>query len=271
MVYINFHIGDWISSTRLLTATERGVYFDLLTQYYVDEGPLMRSQCDRISRAYADEEREAMRYVLNEFFEDREDGYHCARCDRDIAACREKSKNAQKSAQARWLKKTPVKTSETMRPACESDASAVQSQCERMSERNANALQPNTHNPIPITQICVSNETHTQASPAPRKRAKSVASILKPEGVPDQEWFDYLAVRKAKRLPLTETAWKDFLDEVEKAGITVADAVHICCVKGWGGFKASWLKNEQARTAGLPPKVNRPLQKEDMEYEEVPL
>lgn len=53
---------------------------------------------------------------------------------------------------------------------------------------------------------------------------------------------DYIAVRKAKKCVQTETAFKLFVSESEKAGISIADAVSMCCKRGWGGFEADWIK-----------------------------
>ena len=65
-------------------------------------------------------------------------------------------------------------------------------------------------------------------------------SALLALGVDAQVAADWLAVRKAKRAALTQTALDGMVDEAGKAGISVAQAVRICAVRGWQGFKASW-------------------------------
>ena len=59
-------------------------------------------------------------------------------------------------------------------------------------------------------------------------------------GVDAQVAADWLAVRKAKRAALTQTALDDVVSEAHKAGISVAQAVRICAARGWQGFRASW-------------------------------
>ena len=49
-----------------------------------------------------------------------------------------------------------------------------------------------------------------------------------------------MKVRKAKRLPLTETAAARFRREAEKSGMGVADAVKLCAENGWAGLSSSW-------------------------------
>ena len=107
MNFVPWHLGDWIASTSLLSATERGVYFDLLVRYYKEERPIMQMECKRIARAYAPEEQEAMEYVLNEFFELEDGSFRHHRCDEEIAAFRIKSEKRSSAAKARWSEGAP--------------------------------------------------------------------------------------------------------------------------------------------------------------------
>lgn len=52
---------------------------------------------------------------------------------------------------------------------------------------------------------------------------------------------DWLAIRKLKKLAVTETALEGFENEVTKSGFTVEQALIKCCHEGWGGFKAKWI------------------------------
>lgn len=84
--------------------------------------------------------------------------------------------------------------------------------------------------------------------PPPEPPAQAVAkpprfeplSALLALGVDAQVAADWLAVRKAKRAALTQTALDGMVDEAHKAGISVAQAVRICAARGWQGFRASW-------------------------------
>ena len=57
MLFFPFHIGDWITGTKLMSAVEKGVYIDLLTYYYSVERPITEDECRRIARAYAGAEQ----------------------------------------------------------------------------------------------------------------------------------------------------------------------------------------------------------------------
>lgn len=67
--------------------------------------------------------------------------------------------------------------------------------------------------------------------------------MVKPEGVSDSVWSDFLTVRKAKRAPLTQTALDGIEREAAKAGLDLAAALAMCCARGWQGFKADWVAN----------------------------
>ncbi len=51
---------------------------------------------------------------------------------------------------------------------------------------------------------------------------------------------DWLKVRKEKKAATTETAIAGVRREAEKAGLTMQEAVKLCCENSWAGFKASW-------------------------------
>lgn len=60
-------------------------------------------------------------------------------------------------------------------------------------------------------------------------------------GVPPQVLKDWKAVRKAKKLAITETAVAAIASEAEKAGMTLGQALKRAAEEGWGGFKADWV------------------------------
>lgn len=57
---------------------------------------------------------------------------------------------------------------------------------------------------------------------------------------------DFAAVRKAKRAAITQTAIDGIQREANKAGLTMTQALTLCCERGWSGFKASWLDDDKS-------------------------
>lgn len=80
-------------------------------------------------------------------------------------------------------------------------------------------------------------EERREEAPATR----SLYSLPCPSDVPENLWKDYLAVRKAKKAPMTEVALDGIKAEAEKAGWTLEAAIKECVVRGWQGFKADWV------------------------------
>lgn len=65
---------------------------------------------------------------------------------------------------------------------------------------------------------------------------------------------DFLALRAKKRAPLTKTALDGIMRESHKAGISLTEALQVCCEKGWQGFDADWyakLGRSKTPTEGI--------------------
>lgn len=72
-------------------------------------------------------------------------------------------------------------------------------------------------------------------------RARSTVPV-KPDGVTDQTWADWLQLRKTMRAAVTQTAIDGINREARRAGYTLEAALATCCANGWRGFKAEWMQ-----------------------------
>lgn len=52
---------------------------------------------------------------------------------------------------------------------------------------------------------------------------------------------DFKALRKKKRAEITKTAMNDIAAEAVKAGMSLEQAMRVCCSRGWTGFNADWV------------------------------
>lgn len=86
------------------------------------------------------------------------------------------------------------------------------------------------------------------------KRASRTRPVERPAIVSEGVWSDFMAMRKAKRAPLTQTALDGIKREAQKAGMGLTDVLALCCARGWQGFKADWV-------AGQKPGVAMPQSK----------
>jgi hypothetical protein len=69
--------------------------------------------------------------------------------------------------------------------------------------------------------------------------------VLKPDGVSQQVWDDFMAVRKAKKSPMTETALRSLMNQASIAGWNLQDAISEATSRGWLTFKAEWVKEQR--------------------------
>lgn len=93
------------------------------------------------------------------------------------------------------------------------------------------------------------SEPNDEPKEKPKRKRITVA---KPEGVSEQVWTDFCALRNKRRAPITETALKGIQREAEKAGITLEEALSTCCERGWQGFKASWYEKDKTEQNVAP-------------------
>lgn len=84
---------------------------------------------------------------------------------------------------------------------------------------------------------------------APRFDAQ--AHLMSLGGDPDLI-ADWLKVRRAKKLAPTQTAFDEFMKEVDKSGLSLDEVLRVCCKNGWGGFNFKWLdeKSKTSRAVG---------------------
>ncbi len=75
---------------------------------------------------------------------------------------------------------------------------------------------------------------------------KSGLPIL-PSGVHPQTWDGFLALRKAKKAPVTAAAIAGIEREAKIAGWTLEQALQECCARGWTGFKSDWVLKDQPK------------------------
>ncbi len=231
MHYYQHNIGDYRKDTLHLSLLEHGIYRQLLDSYYLDEIPLT-ADLNKLMRSHSirtTDEQQALKNVLNDFFELTENGYIHTRCDAEIARYHDKSDKAKASANARWTKKNKGKHATALRTD---------------TERNTNGMLTNNHKPI------TNNQNIEPKSPK--------GSLICPDDVESSVWHDYLKIRKAKKSPITETALNGLRREAKKADISLSDALKVCCERGWVGFKADWYSpatQKQELPLGSPEQI----------------
>lgn len=207
MHYYQFNIGDYQSHTSHLSDIEDLAYRRMLDWSYLHEKPLPLEAEEIARQIRMRTHSDSITVVLQEYFERRADGWIHLRVIQELQKVGMKSEKASASAKARWGKK---------------DADAMR------THSDGNATQDTIH----ITQDT--------------KEKKQKKAAVKPEGFPVELWDDFLTLRNRQRKPLTETALKGLVREATKAGWTLEKAISHCCMKGWIGFDANWVKEKMS-------------------------
>jgi uncharacterized protein YdaU (DUF1376 family) len=208
MHYYQFNIGDYRSSTAHLSNDEDLAYRRLLDMYYDSENkiPLDTQWVAKRLRL----EPHVLRDVLNDMFVKHEDGWFHAKCDELIQQYQAMAEKNRANGRLGGRKKNPV-------------GSQVDADWQP-SAKATNNYKPITNNHKPNT--------------------KTVA-VKRPEDVDQDVWDDFLAIRKAKRAVLTQTALDGIQREAGKAGWSLNDAIRETVSRGWQSFKADWVANSQ--------------------------
>ena len=207
MHYYPHHIGDFLRDTVSLSPKECYFYLRLIWLYYESENPLPDDIDVLAFKIGARDDLECVRILLRTFFRYDEDlkSYTHQRIDGEIKKYQRKAKSAKAANQIRW-------------------------ESEKVLKSDAKQIPTNNQQPITNNQ-------------QPNIKQRS-ASSLRPSDVSESVWDDFLAIRKAKKSPLTETALKGIRREAGIANLTLEKALQMCCARGWQGFKADWVTDD---------------------------
>lgn len=102
---------------------------------------------------------------------------------------------------------------------------------------------------VPETETEIETEREREKEKPQAAERAPRSSISKPDGVDGQVWSDWLAHRKAKKAPVTQTALDGIAREAAKANVSLQTALQTMCERGWQGFKAEWLQNVSGKAA----------------------
>jgi uncharacterized protein YdaU (DUF1376 family) len=207
MHYFKRNIGDYHKKAGRLSMIEHGAYTLLMDACYD------REQFPTLEQAYdwcwarTDDEKAAVRFVLEKFFFCQDGIYSQSRIQEEIARFHENSSINARIAREREEKRRTNRE-------------------RTVNGQDTNRHLTNNHKPITNNQ---------------EKTIRRQAALSCPEGVKEQVWKDFLATRKAA---LTETALAIIVKEAGKAGWSLESALQECTVRGWRGFKADWVKEK---------------------------
>lgn len=232
MHYYQFNIADYRKDTVHLSRLEHSIYRDLIDWYYLDESPipLETQSVMRRLRLVSEDEAKALENVLSDFFE-RADGWRHKRIDQDII---EYHAMAEKNKANGKLGGRPKKTQ------------SVSNWLPNESQNNPNQ-EPLTNNQEPIK-----DKPKRESSPRFDAQAHLVSIGIDP--VIASDWVSH---RKTLKATPSLTAIDGIATEADRAGISLSAALAMCCQRGWRGFKAGWIADDNPRNGKTQHQLNQ--------------
>jgi uncharacterized protein YdaU (DUF1376 family) len=206
MHYYKFNIADYRKDTGHLSTIEHGIYRQLIDWYYLDEQPIPEENQVVIRRLrLGSDEVKYLQNVLSDFFVLGKTGYTHKRIEVEIKDYHEqveKNKNNGK------LGGRPKKTQ------------SVISGLPDESQNNPN------HKPITTNH---------------KPKKESATSVACPPDVSQQIWNDWVALRKSKKAPITQTVLNGAIAEAKILGWPLEKFLAEWCSRGSQGLKAEWI------------------------------
>jgi uncharacterized protein YdaU (DUF1376 family) len=205
MHYYKRNLGDYAKKAGRLTMLQHGAYTLLIDSCYDREIFPTLEQALEWTWASTEAEVEAVKFVLSRFFLLDKDG--CYVQDRILAELLHYQKNADTNK----------------RIADEREAKRKENRTKRV--QSVDEAPPNQE---PLT---------TNHKPK-REIATSVAC---PSDVSQQIWSDWVALRKSKKAPITQTVLNGAVSEAKTLGWPLEKFLAEWCSRGSQGLKAEWI------------------------------
>lgn len=101
-----------------------------------------------------------------------------------------------------------------------------------------------------------------EVAPKAKKVRNSFVTASKPDDVPQALWDDFITHRRAKKAPVTETVISRTRSQAQKCGMTLAEALEMTVARGWQGFEARYVKDEE-KPAHNPYRVKAPVEPQE--------
>jgi len=207
MHYYKFNIADYRKDTGHLSTIEHGIYRQLIDWYYLDENPIpLETQVvSRRLRLASEVEVLSLQNVLSDFFKEGKSGYVHKRIELDINDYHEQAEKNQRNGK---LGGRPKKTQVVI-----------------------DGLQDESQN----------NPNHKPLTTNHKPKRESATVVACPPNVSQQIWGDWVALRKSKKAPITQTVLNGAIVEAKILGWPLEKFLAEWCSRGSQGLKAEWI------------------------------
>lgn len=228
--YMPLFVADYLADTMHLSTEEHGAYL-LLIMHYWRTGKPLDGDPDRLAAIarLPNDRWQSVATVVQRLFNIRSDGtWTHDRIDAELQRADARIQAAKRAGRA----------------SAKSRLSAKQQLTENHESTPVERPLVSRSNVEPTTSDIRHKTSDIRQEDNKTTRAKARAVVLRPPGVDQQVWDDFVAHRKAVKAPITETALAGFEREAERAGMSLTDALRVCLERGWRGFRADWIASQ---------------------------
>jgi uncharacterized protein YdaU (DUF1376 family) len=256
MYYYKKNIGDYYKKTGRLSMLEHGAYTLLIDACYDRERfPTLEEALDW-TWARTDAEIEAVKFVLSKFFELNDGIYTQSRIADELMNYHALSEINSRIAKEREEKRRNRKRTEH-------EACTTGSRSDHEAPPNQ---EPRTKNQEPLTSI---NNVGESDKPTRFMFNKELLNL----GCDKDLVVEYMEHRKKKGGSNGKIAFDGLIREQQKSGLDLGSVLRICIERGWRGFEASWLNNQnsgyQQKQDNRPPDIGEYMRNQGADFLDV--
>ena len=230
MHFYKFHIGDYMSHTRHLSLLEDLAYRRLLDFYFLHEQPIKHRDAAR--QIGMREHEEDVLTVLNEFFLSTDEGFVNPRANKEI--------EEYKAHQGTSAYGAFIRDNQSLKSVVQKD---VYIQHFRNGTLDTYISTLRTQD-VPImskSSIHDATNNHKPLTTNHKPKRESATVVACPPDVSQQIWNDWVALRKSKKAPITQTVLNGAIAEAKILGWPLEKFLAEWCSRGSQGLKAEWI------------------------------
>ena len=230
MHFYKFHIGDYMSHTRHLSLLEDLAYRRLLDFYFLHEQPIKHRDAAR--QIGMREHEEDVLTVLNEFFLSTDDGFVNPRANKEI--------QEYKAHQGTSAYGAFIRDNQSLKSVVQKDV-YIQHFTNGTLDTYINTLRTQDVPIMSTSSIHDATNNHKPLTTNHKPKRESATSVACPPDVSQQIWGDWVALRKSKKAPITQTVLNGAIAEAKILGWPLEKFLAEWCSRGSQGLKAEWI------------------------------
>jgi len=230
MHFYKFHIGDYMSHTRHLSLLEDLAYRRLLDFYFLHEQPIKHRDAAR--QIGMREHEEDVLTVLNEFFLSTDDGFVNPRANKEI--------QEYKAHQGTSAYGAFIRDNQSLKSVVQKDV-YIQHFTNGTLDTYINTLRTQDVPIMSTSSIHDATINHKPLTTNHKPKRENATNVACPPDVSQQVWGDWVALRKSKKAPITQTVLNGAIAEAKILGWPLEKFLAEWCSRGSQGLKAEWI------------------------------